>query len=282
MKFANFALGASLLVGGFTAPAMAASLTAPTLSGGDVILYNANSTNTYADPSASLSDILTGDATAPTGNVELFASSETLNNASFAAAGATSLSGTLNGKSIVLSSVTATDWSVFGLQWFGKFLDVSLNATGQSVRGIFGDTFLYNTFVGSNGRQLFSDPNISYVNQDDVTGEIKIGLAGHLNAFTRIATQIPALAAYLKPQVQASEIVKVVYDNGPAQYLYSFSATNSGLIELKDKASHSGNYEVAFQGELPPDTESVPEPASVLGLLVVGGLTAASKRKSVA
>ena len=276
MKIANLALGASLLSGLFTTPAIAASLTNPTLGGaGDVILYNANSTHTFRDDSASLGQILQGDASNPLGNVELFASSES--GAGFSAP--TTLSGTLNGTHITLSSLTAADWDIFGRQWFSEFLNVSLNSMGQLARAQLGDTALYTTFVNSRGREFFSDPNISYVNQDDTTGVIKIGLAGHLNAFSRISTAIPQLKNYLKPQVQASEIVKVTYGNGPAQYLWSFSATASGRVERGDGVSHNGNYEVSFMGQLPPP-ESVPEPASLLGLATLGGLFLASKRKA--
>jgi hypothetical protein len=276
MKLANFALGASLLSGLFTTPAIAASLANPTLGGaGDVILYNANSTNTFRDNNASLVQILQGDASNPLGNVELFASSES--GASFSTP--TTLSGILNGTSLTLSSLTAADWDIFGRQWFSEFLNVSLDVVGQQARAQLGDAALYTIFSNSRGREFFSDPNISYINQDDTTGMIKIGLAGHLNAFSRISTAIPQLKNYLKPQVQASEIVKVTYGNGPAQYLWSFSATASGRVERGDGASHNGNYEVSFMGQLPP-SESVPEPASVLGLVALGGLLLASKRKS--
>jgi hypothetical protein len=239
MKFAQLALGASFLAGMMTAPAMAASIANPTTGGADdVLVYGANSTNTFeiANTSSNLVTALTGDASSPTGNVELFASSES-SGSNFNTS--TTLSGTLNGKSIVLSSVTAADWNVFGLQWFGEFLDVALNPQG----------------------------------------EVKVGLAGHFNAYTRVVQQIPSLAAYLKPNFQASEIVKIEYDGGPAEYFWSFSATDSKLKEAGDNFSHSGNYEVSFMGD---PVKDVPEPASVLGLVALGGLAVASKRKSLA
>lgn len=278
MKLAQLALGASFLAGIMTAPAMAASITNATTGGAnDVLVYGANSTNTFqiANTPGNLTTALTGDASSPTGNVELFASSES-SGSNFNTP--TTLSGTLNGKSIVLSSVTAADWNVFGLQWFGEFLDVALNPQGQFARSMVGDATLYGLF-GSNGQRTFSDPNISYVNQDDATGEVKVGLAGHFNAYTRVVQQIPSLAAYLKPNFQASEIVKIEYDGGPAEYFWSFSATASGLTEAGDGVSHSGNYEISFMGD---PVEDVPEPASVLGLVALGGLAVAAKRKAVA
>ncbi len=128
----------------------------------------------------------------------------------------------------------------------------------------------------------FSDPNISYVNQDNATGEVSIGLAGHFNAASLLPS---AFSMFLRNEykgvnakpIQISEIVKYTYD-GVTDYLWSFEATNSGLVEAGDGVSHSGNYEVAFQGKVPP-TESVPEPASILGLMAVGSLIASRKRK---
>jgi hypothetical protein len=273
MKFTYIALGASLLANLCVAPAFAASLINPTLGGvKDVILYDANGTNTFVNPNASLASILTGNASSPGGNVELFASSEQPGG-NFNTL--TTLSGTLNGTAMTLSSLTATDWDGFGLQWFGQFLTTGLNAQGQAARANLGDAALYGQFVQAGGRQIFSDPNLSYVNQDDTTGEVSIGLAGHFNAYSQVAARIPTLASLLRPDFQASEIVKVLYGDAPAQYLWSFSATPSGLTEVSDGMSHSGNYEVRFQGRLPDHPPaSVPEPATVLGLVIVGGLLA--------
>jgi len=113
---------------------------------------------------------------------------------------------------------------------------------------------LFSTFLLAGGLQRFSDPNISYVNQDNQTGLIKIGLAGHLNA-------APLLG--LPGTIQASELVKVNYNGQASQYLYSYKATNSGLTSKDGTNSHTGNYEVSLQGELPP--KPVPEPAMAIG-----------------
>jgi hypothetical protein len=278
MKFTYVALGASLLANLCVAPAFAANLINPTLGGAnDVILYDANGTNTFANPNASLTSILAGNASSPGGNVELFASSEQPGS-NFNTL--TTLSGTLNGTAMTLSSLTAADWDVFGLQWFGQFLTTGLNAQGQAARASLGDATLYSQFVQAGGRQLFSDPNLSYINQDDTTGEVSMGLAGHFNAYSQVASRIPTLSPLLRQDFQASEIVKVLYGDAPAQYLWSFSATPSGLTEVSDGTSHNGNYEVRFQGTLPDHPPaSVPEPATVLGLVVMGGLLVATKGK---
>lgn len=277
MKLTSLAIGTSFLTGMIMAPAMAVGISAPEVNGGSFILYNSNGTNTFADPGADLSEILSGEASSPTGNIELFSTSE---SGGFSDPGPVTLSGTLNGTSILLSSLTADDWlkGGFAQQWFEEFLDQALNTTGQNTRSLLGDSFLYNAFVNNGGREIFSDPNISYVNQAD-TGLVTIGLAGHFDAFNRVTSQIPQLIPFLNPSFQASEIVKVVYDNGPAQYLYSFTATQSGLSELVDGVSHSGNYEVSFLGNV-PESEAVPEPAAAAALGLVGLAGIALRRKS--
>ncbi len=301
MKFTNLIVGASFLVGSFVAtPAFADSIDDPIIGGAkDFILYNSDGVNTFEDASANLADILTGNASDPTGNVELFASSESVGFSGQA----TTLSGTLNGASILLSSPDEGDWLIgdFSQQWFSNFLDASLNSLGQAQRALNGESALYSMFVDKGGREAFSDPNISYVNQAG-DGTVSIGLAGHLNAYNRTIEQIPDLAPLLKSNFQASEIVKVVYDNGPAQYLYGFSATDSGLTELSDGVSHSGNYEVSFIGNAPGVTglsiaafntsadavpsqqktpQSVPEPTTAAALLLVGLTGAAMGKRSL-
>ncbi len=125
---------------------------------------------------------------------------------------------------------------------------------------------------------LASDPNISYVNQDDTTGEIKIGLAGHYNLKDYYAPLLGSFGNFLKNGFQASEVVKVTY-NDKTDFLYSFSATASGLTNSSgfgaDGKSHSGNYEVSIQG-VPPT--AVPEPSIILGLLGVAGVFATQRK----
>ena len=288
----RLAIGTSILVGAgaiATTPAFAGSLTGATLNndavnGTDYYLYDANTTNTFRNDSASLSKILTGNAGSPTGNVELFANSEKLTNTQFNSySKVTTLSGVIGGKSITLSSLTLADWNsvqkngkTLAKSWFDDAL--TNNGLGALVGTSTANT-LYSSFISKGGLQRFSDPNISYVNQNDTTGEISIGLAGHYDATSLL---LPVIPNSLKPllagkTLQASEIVKVSYNGGPAQYLYNFTATNSGLVEVGDGISHKGNYEVTLDG-IPP--EAVPEPSAMLGLMAVGGLFAASKRKS--
>lgn len=273
----KFLIGASIAAGVSaiaTSPAFAGSLTNASMSGGQYIKYNANATNTYADPNASLSSILTGDSNSPTGNIELFSDSESnfyKNQNNFKTAPVTTLSGTIGGKSLTLSSLTGTDWfttksgtysTAFGVdnfanRWFNEFI----TKAGASY-----NAFTFNTFLGLGGFQRSSDPNISYVNQNDSTGLISIGLAGHYN--------LKDVYGFVPNGFQASEIVKYSY-NGVTDFLYNFQATKSGLVEKGDGKSHTGNYEVSIKGQ---PVKSTPEPSVMLGMLVVGGVFATQRK----
>ncbi|MBW4495774.1 MAG: NF038130 family PEP-CTERM protein [Oscillatoria princeps RMCB-10] len=279
---ATLAAGVTALA---SAPAKAGTLTGASITGvngTDYYLYDANTTNTFRNNAASLSTILTGNSSSPTGNVELFANSEALNNTAFNSySKVTTLSGLLGGRSITLSSLTAADWATnvgggltLAQKWFKDAL--TNNGLGSLIGTTTGNT-AYTSFLASGGRQRFSDANISYVNQNDTTGQISIGLAGHLDAKSLL---LPVVPTSLQPllagkTIQASEIVKVSYDGGPAQYLYNFSATNSGLVEQGDGISHRGNYELLLAG-IPP--EKVPEPSAMLGLMGLGGFLAAKRK----
>lgn len=252
-------------------------------------------------------------AGSPGGNVELFANSEqpsplsppanaTFDQSFFAFnkflyyTTTTVLTGQLGTKNITLSSLTGIDWfeeaavntakaaintaftignpaarlaalnaaitplygSNFASQWFNAAL---------TNYGVAPNQFLFNAFLLAGGFQRFSDPNISYVNQDP-NGLVRIGLAGHYDAATLLGfTPNP------NRPIQASEIVKVSYDNQNPVLLYSFRASLSGLFARDDRNSHTGNYEVTLQGD------PVPEPATILGTLGALGAGYMLKRK---
>jgi hypothetical protein len=293
ITFQKLAISASMVIGVSaiaTIPAQAGTLTGATIGGTaatDYLVYDSNATNTFAVPNSQINvqKVLDGSAVNPTGNVELAASSE---KAGFNFSKNTTLQGQIGGKDITLSSLTASDWTssyqgtTFGQYWFNQAL--ASNGFGSLVGTTIGTGF-FNSFSSNGGFQRFSDPNVSYVNQDDTSGLISIGLAGHLNAtplllpyFDQYANSlsdpfVKAVANSLKTQLantptQASEIVKYTY-NGVTDYLFSFKATKSGLTELSDGISHSGNYEVSIKG-VPPT--AVPEPSVVLGLIGVAGV----------
>lgn len=285
-----------------SAPAQAGSLTNATIGGtaaSDYYVYdikydiNGDKTTKVDSNLANLNKVLGGNATNPTGNVELRASSET---SGFDFTNNTSLSGTIGGRNITLSSLTASDWNSSvgnGLTFAQKWFNEALTASGfGSIVGSSNTAFqrLYNTALSrfnNGGRERFSDPNISYVNQDDNTNQIKIGLAGHLDPtsllFAGLSQTEQATVNRIRTtqgSIQASEIVKVSYDNEPAQFLYRFNATPTELVAFDDNRSHNGNYEVTLDGKAP--IQAVPEPSIMLGLLGVAGIFGVQRQRKKA
>lgn len=257
-----------------TAPALAGSFT---ISGSDYYLYCSNGTNTSLCPGGDLDTILQGNASSPGGNIELFASSETgagqLNF--FNNTGVTSISGEVGGKTLTLSSLTAVDWFTTSSGGYSMTYGADNLATRyfdslwskavslDSSLGLMDNNLVYSLFAANQGFARSSDANISYINSN--SGQINIGLAGHYD--------ISDVYNFLPSGLQGSEVVKYTY-NGVTDYLYSFSATQSGQVDTADGKSHSGNYEVTVAS-----VASVPEPSTMLGLMAVGGLLAASKKR---
>jgi len=301
----QFLIGFSVCVGVGSianAPAFAGSLTNVSLSGSaSYLTYDVDQTNTFKvdNTPASLTKVLSGNINNPTGNVELFSNSEALSNQAFATyTGVSSLTGQIGGQNITLSSLTLADWlSPVGSKTLGQtWFDATLTANGfGSLVGTSTGTTLFSVFSQYGGFQRFSDPNVAYVNQDDTTGVISIGLTGHLNATplflksidaflaSSATAQSKAIVSALKPvlaakALQASELIKYTYNNQTG-YLYSFNAVSSGLVEKGDAMSHTGTYEVSLQGVLPEiPQQSVPEPSLLLGLASLGSFIV-SKRK---
>ncbi|MFN6465493.1 MAG: NF038130 family PEP-CTERM protein [Nostoc sp. DedVER02] len=293
MTFQKLVIGASMAIGVSaiaTVPAQAGTLTGATIGGtaaSDYYVYDSDAKNTFKVEKPSANDVqkvLSGNAASPTGNVELRASSE-LKGFDFTKN--TSLTGTIGGKTLTLSSLTSDDWfgigkttTTYGVSnlantWFSKVLSENgITSTLLTKLGYTQQT-LFTGFLASGGFQRFSDPNISYVNQDDASGLISIGLAGHLDAKPLLFPGLPSqLSKLFTSPLQASELVKYTYD-GKTDYLYSFKASDSHLVEKTDGISHSGNYEVTIKG-VPP--AAVPEPSVMLGLLGVAGVFATQRK----
>ncbi|MGA9382975.1 MAG: NF038130 family PEP-CTERM protein, partial [Phormidium sp.] len=228
------------LIAASTAVGMSAIATAPsfayTITGsGDAWLYDNNynscgpNSTCLTNDTSRLNAILGGNSSAPGGNVELFATSETVSLANFQTSGRTSIEGTVAGKSLTLSSLTYSDWfstgsgvtTLYGAnnlanKWFNAFYKAAglEDTLGLSARGI-----AYNAYLGDNvkGFQRSSDPNISYITTSG--SDLLIGLAGHYNAKEYYAPMLGAFGSLIKNGFQVSEVVKVNY-GGVEDFLY--------------------------------------------------------------
>lgn len=119
---------------------------------------------------------------------------------------------------------------------------------------------LVGQFYSSNAYRSVSDPNISYVNFDQSSGRLDIGLAGYLNAHD----YNPAAPN----GAQVSEVVKLVVD-GSVSYLYGFTASSSGLHVNDNTPSYTGNFNVS---------RHIPEPG-MLGMVGAGLAAEALRRR---
>jgi len=295
----KFLIGTSIAVsvsGIASAPAFAGSLSGAKIGGTaatDYLIYSSDTKNTFTvdKNNGNLQKALDGNSATPGGNVELRASSEAKTGFDFTKN--TTLEGKIGGRDIVLSSLTEMDWfatsagtidktyraDTFAKKWFNTFLDNAINPVYKAFDNVANRTLAFNTFLNKKGFEASSDPNIAYVNQDDKTGLIDVGLAGHYDVKAAYAQLFGSFGLFVKSNFQASEVVKYTY-NGTTDYLYSFQATQSGLVEKIDGKSHSGIYQASFQGIKPnPSTsQSVPEPSVLLGLIGVSGIFGARRK----
>jgi len=271
------------------APVLAANLTGISVNG-QHLTYGSDGVNTFLvnNNQANWETALSGD-----GNIELAGQGSSTdasgfgdyNFMNFLAGGsgyinqsATTLTGTLDGTQYTFSSLTYDDWyggPIDGYRNFAeKWMTEAWNDTSTGVQDAFvsngaADVDAALLGIASTDYSFFkriSDPNIAYVNNDG--GTFNVGLAGHFDH---------------QSGFKFSEVVKVTDSNGTTNFLYAFGqADASGVVELGDGVSHTGLYhfqveDVTAGGVL---AEDVPEPSTVLGLIAIGGLVAANKRKS--
>lgn len=201
-------------------------------------------------------------------NVELWHHSENpLANVGFTA--------TEGSHEVKVESVTAADWAVFADDW----LD-GLFATYAPIQAVWNELNpLFQNFLKAELLSIGAgDPNIAEFSLDE-TGAVGIQMAGWSNlwdkfdAGTEGAEALESLRQAV-PTLQVSEIAKVTID-GQVRYAYSFEAEESGFVAKDDGKSYSGIFSWNDPGMV-----SVPEASTILGLIVVGGLIVASKRKS--
>ncbi len=262
-------IGASVAIStmAVSAPAFAGSLTVTDVSGTH-LTYESDGTTTYLG--SDWQSALDG-----SGNIELSGSTSTSDAANINSA--TTLSGYFGDvtDSITFSSLTVNDWlysgpidgyNSFGQKWFTEAWNSTESGwqsylKNQANNQSLSLTQAYNTFNFFQGYKRFSDPNVESVFQNS-DGDISFDLAGHLNHESGLAM---------------SEVVKVSY-NGTTQYFYDFGQpTASGVYSADDGVSHTGNYNFVIEGASP--TASVPEPAMMFGVTIVGGAIASLKRR---
>lgn len=302
-------LGASAVAGMLPlalSPAFAASLK---ILGTDYLLYEAVDTNNDGIPdktrlnnNAELEEVVKGTCTieggdievcadgSPGGNIELFASSEKpefIDLDAFDNVEPTSIVKTFDdGTTVKLSSLTGRDWfeTPDGLiartceadNLMGRWFNDALNSNGGVLRGRIATVGLSTEqacqlFIVQGGPQRLSDPDVSYINK--VGDNIVIGLAGRLNAGDIF--EVGTLPNQLFEGVQLSELIKAEF--GKTEVLYSFTASESGLMKEADSTSQTGEYEV---DKAIASTEKVPEPSAMVGLLALGGLLFTTGKRS--
>ncbi|MBD2482953.1 NF038130 family PEP-CTERM protein [Planktothrix sp. FACHB-1365] len=198
---------------------------------------------------------------------------------------ASTLTGVMGGKKYTFSSLTYDDWYTYDENgnsladtWFAD----TWNNAGSGLKA-YAAAILKNPTVASldAGSALFglqfagkdvdlfsrvSNANIDYVNDDN--GMLNLGLVGHWNHSSGL---------------KFSEVLKVTVgegDNAVTKFLYKTGQADeqTGYTEASDNVSHSGLYR--FSLAIPNDVASVPEPSAMFGLMALGGLFAASKRKN--
>lgn len=261
---------------------------------------------TDTDPSSEPIDALQGNASAPTGNLELFANSfmppfdDQSASGAFATQTPIVVSGVAGPQSYTVRSLNGNDWYMDGSgiynlafgadnlanQWWGGFVNEMLSHSDATQQAFLlgNQTQLFNLWRDSGGFKELSDANISYLFFDDTSG-FTIGLAGFLNGTPVMRermhdvvydyfaqTNPPAVAealtqTYLNQIPEDINFSEVVVMNGNP--VWTFDGTPSGLTT--DDGSYTGNFEIA-------GIPAVPEPSGVM-LLASSALLAFMRRR---
>jgi hypothetical protein len=278
--------GASLSVGLSTIVSTSAQAATITMDANSIQLNSSNyQTYTGGSNGNFVADNLNAARTAltdsdTTSNVELWYTSEKPSaNVGF--------TGTIGGHQVSVSSVTKSDWSVFGNTWLNGLLaaNAEINAlwSGLSSSAQMG----LRTALTTNGLPAAGDPNVGALALDTNTNMLSLNLIGHMDLKPRILAGqysfgnsvvdlfMKQAASTIKGGIQASEVAKVVID-GKTHYAYGFNATSTGITTPDGTESYTGQF--TWSEKLSGDAEAVPEPSTMLGVAVAGGVVALRRK----
>ncbi|MBW4608468.1 MAG: NF038130 family PEP-CTERM protein [Hassallia sp. WJT32-NPBG1] len=214
----------------------------------------------------------------------------------------------------------ATAWlKGFGNAYSGLLLSIP-TTPGSNLLKDFNNNFgSLVTVLKTNGLGSAGDANIGDIAYNEKTGNLKIDLVGHLDIagkyvdtrikikqgnnlidnlaygkgtspdlarnstgnviFDAMLFNLAKTAFITNTPFQMSEIAKITF-NDKVDYAFGFKATESGAIagdrnKTNDTTSHTGIY------SWNKTYKTVPEPSALFGLVAVGGLVVASRRKRV-
>ena len=261
-KFLASASVVAGLSGVFSAPAMAATMTKATVNGAHLIYGINEDGNTDHETGISAFDALNTQGA----NVELSGTRD--HNKAVDTNNATTLTTEFDdGSTLVFSSLTEDMWfgsapkegySNFAEQWFDEawnseesgLQDYAKNKSG--FNNIDQNT-AYLGFMLENWFHRFSDPNVESVTKNG--RYVSFNLSGHLNYEDKYGS------------LKMSEVVMV-----NDQIFYAFGDPIDSRVNNGDEqSSHSGIYTFTYK---------IPEPSAVLGLMAIGGMVAATKRRA--